>query len=480
MDYTTLSIRELQAGYKSGAFTVTDVVQSYLERIKKQDKDLNSYITVWPEEALLQAKRLDKKIKTKTIEGKLFGVPVAVKDVISTKDFTTTAGSQMLKNYKPVYSATVYEKILAEQGVVLGKTNCDEFAMGASGENSSFGPTKNPWDSSRVSGGSSSGSAAAVAARLCRVALGTDTGGSVRQPAGFCGVVGVKPTYGRASRHGIIAMASSFDQVGVIAPTVEECALVTEVISGLDPLDSTSSSEPVPNYTSLLSQPAKFKIGILKESMGADVNPSIKQHIINVADKLTTAGHKVTEVSLPDVQYALPVYYIITPAEVSANLARYDGLRFGESENDQDLINQYTKTRGQYLGEEVKRRIILGTFVLSAGYYDAYYRRALAARQALKNGFAKLFKKVDFIIGPTSPTIAFAIGEKNDDPLAMYKADINTVPASVAGLPAMSVPLALVDGLPMGLQIIAPWFKETELFQIGQSVENLRGEWKLP
>ncbi len=478
MDLTRLSIDELWAGYKSGDFTVTDVVTTYLDRIKKFDKELNCYITVNKEEALLQATRLDKKIKAKNIAGNLFGIPIAIKDVISTKGVRTTAGSKMLENYAPVFSATVYEKILAEQAVVLGKTNCDEFAMGASGENSAFGVTKNPWDKNKVPGGSSSGSAAAVAGRLCRVALGTDTGGSVRQPAGFCGVVGIKPTYGRVSRHGIIAMASSFDQVGVMAPTSKEAAQVLKVIAGHDELDSTSRKNPVVNYVDLESK--KMNIGLPKQFIGDGIEEGIRENILAVAKELKKLGHKVTEIDLPAIPYALPVYYIITPAEVSANLARYDGLRFGSRVSGQDLFNTYTETRGKFLGKEVKRRIMLGTYVLSAGYYEAYYRKALRAQAVIKHEFEKAFKKYDVLIGPTSPSTAFNIGEKSNDPLAMYLADINTVPVNIAGLPGLSVPSGLVNGLPVGLQIIAPWFQEENIFRLATDVEKVRGEWNLP
>lgn len=474
MSLTKLSVSELKTGYAAHKFSVTEVVQSYLARIHTEEPKLNAFITVSAESALAQAKELDKAITNQSEVGELFGVPVAVKDVIVTKHIRSTGGSKILENYIPPYNATIVDRAVSAGAVVLGKTNCDEFAMGSSGENSGYGPTVNPHDASRVPGGSSSGSAAAVAAGEALVTLGTDTGGSIRQPASFCGVVGVKPTYGRVSRYGLMAMASSFDQAGVFARTVTEAAQTLQNMAGYDPHDATSSRHDVPRYAAHLNESRKFRLGVPQEFFGEGVNTEVKEQVENAIAKLAEAGHEVQSVSVPSVPYALACYYVITPAEVSANLARYDGLRFGKQLAGDNLSQVYAATRGQNLGAEVKRRIMLGTYVLSAGYYDAYYKKAQAVRASISQDFARTFEHLDALITPTTPTTAFKFNEHAHDPLAMYAADINTVPVNIAGLPAISVPWGKAQGMPVGVQVIARAFDEITMFQVAHALENLR------
>ncbi len=476
-----LSISQVQAGLKKGDWSAVEITKVYLDRIAKLDNKIKAYLQVTDKLALIQAKTIDKKIAAGETLGGLYGIPVSIKDVLMTKDIVTTAASKMLQNYLPPYNATAVDRLLAADAIILGKTNCDEFAMGASGENSAYQVTCNPWDLKHIPGGSSSGAAAAVAARECMVSLASDTAGSIRQPASFCGLVGIKPTYGRVSRYGLIAMASSFDTVGPLATTVRDAAQVLQVIAGSDAHDATSQQQAVPDYIKLLKQePKKLRLGMAREffTEGLDnkVEIAVKQAIKIIQD----LGHQIVEVSLPNMSLAVATYYIITPAEVSANLARYDGLRYGQTVSSPNLFTLYTKTRGQLLGGEVKRRIILGTYVLSAGYYDAYYRQAILARQAIKNDFKKVFQQVDAVIGPTTPSTAFRLGEKTTDPLAMYLADVNTVPASIAGLPAISVPCGLADHLPVGLQFIGPAWSENLLLQMAYVYEQARGEFSLP
>lgn len=485
MELTNLSVKQLQEGLLAPKrqFSVTEVVKAYLEILhshenpKKTDEYVGAFVTVLQESALAKAKTLDKKIKQGDKIGSLAGLPLGVKDVIVTQGITTTAGSKILANYKPPYSATMVEKVEAEDAIILGKTNCDEFAMGASGENSAYYPTHNPWDLSRVPGGSSSGSAAAVAAGECLASLGTDTGGSVRQPASFCGVVGVKPTYGRVSRYGLIAMASSLDQGGVIARSVEDAAYLLQVVAGYDNKDATSVDKDVPNYVTQLNKPVKeLVVGVPREFFGDGMEQGVAEAVKKAIVEIEKLGAKIKEVSLPSIPYALAVYYVLTPAEVSANLARYDGMRYGESIQESILYETYAQTRGQFLGAEAKRRIMLGTYVLSAGYYDAYYQKAKSVQLAIKSDFAKIFEQVDLLATPTSPIVAFALGSKVDDPLALYLADINTVPVNIAGLPAVSVPCGFVAGLPVGLQLIAKPWEEATLLRLAYAYEQAT-EW---
>ncbi|MFH1112189.1 MAG: Asp-tRNA(Asn)/Glu-tRNA(Gln) amidotransferase subunit GatA [Patescibacteria group bacterium] len=476
MDVRKLTINELRFGYLKHQFSVREVVSDYLKKINEQDKDLGAYLYVAKEEALTTADNLDKKIARGASIGLLAGVPVAVKDVLVTEGMATTAGSRILENYKPPYNATAVQRILNEDAIILGKTNCDEFAMGASGENSGFKPAHNPWNKKCVPGGSSSGSAAAVAAGLCRISLGSDTAGSIRQPASFCGLVGVKPTYGRVSRYGLIAMASSFDTIGPLTATVEEAAQVLQIIAGYDHHDATSQNKNVPNYLGLLKQASKkLRIGVVKEFFAQGLDTKVGSAVMQALAVMQKFGHELVEVNLPTIPLGVATYYIITPAEVSANLARYDGLRYGHGVESNNLFEFYTKTRALLLGPEVKRRIILGTYILSAGYYDAYYRQAVLAREAIKADFNKVFAEVDVVAGPTTPTTAFALGEKTNDPLAMYLADANTAPVNIAGLPAVSVPCGLIDGLPVGLQLIGPAWSEGLLMQLVQVYETERG-----
>ena len=481
MSLTELSIQELQAGYQKRDFTVSEVVAEYLKQIDSHDKELGAYLSVWRDEALAAARELDKKIIGGLEPTGLVGVPMAVKDVLTTEQGVTTAGSKMLAHYRAPYNATAVDKLIQAGVIVLGKTNCDEFAMGSSGENSAFFPTKNPWNKTKVPGGSSSGSAVAVAARLCRAALGTDTGGSIRQPASFSGVVGLKPTYGRVSRYGLIAMTSSLDQVGPLSATVAEAATVLKAIAGLDFKDATSRNKTVPDYNDKLNHSLKgLTVGLPQEFFGKGLSRGSKQVLEKATQTLGELGLKIKHVNLPKSVYGLAAYYIIAPSEISANMARFDGLRFGESTEDRKLFNHYLNTRGRWLGKEVKRRIILGTYVLSAGYYDAYYRQAVKVRQLINQEFSNIFKEVDILACPTTPTVAFSLGEKTADPMAMYLADVNTVPVNIAGLPAISVPAGLYDGLPVGLQLIgAPW-EEVKILQVAHQFERARGPWHLP
>lgn len=466
-----LGIRELTTKITAGELSAVEAVKDYIAAVKKSQ--LNTFITTTFEQALTAAKVVDQRRAHGEVVGKLAGVPLAVKDVIVTQGIQTTAGSKILQGYVPPYSATVVTRLATEGAIVLGKTNCDEFAMGTSGENSAYGPTKNPWDTSRVPGGSSSGSAAAVAAEECLVALGTDTGGSVRQPGSFCGVVGVKPTYGRASRYGLIAMASSLDCPGPLARNVEDAAYVLQVMSGHDAHDATSSVRPVEDYVAELSKPINgLRIGVPKEFFAEGLDSGVRTAVEAAIAQLAQLGAVVKEVSLPSMSYALAAYYVICPSEVSANLARFDGVRYGPRAEADTLYDLYAKTRGQLLGAEAKRRVMLGTFVLSAGYYDAYYRTAQAARAAIRQDFAQVFTEVDVLATPTAPTTAFGLGSKADDPLALYLADVYTVPANIAGLPALSVPCGFAGSLPVGLQLIGKSWDEATILRLAHTYEQ--------
>lgn len=477
MSEKNFTIKDIHQGLKEKKFSCIEITKEYLAKVKKNK--FNAFITINEKGALEQAKIVDQKINSKKELGILEGIPMAVKDTIMTKGLRTTAASKILENYTAVYDATVIERLKKEGVVILGKTNCDEFAMGSSSENSAFGPVKNPWDITRVPGGSSGGSAAAVAAPAneCVFALGTDTGGSIRQPASFCGVVGLKPTYGRISRWGLIAMASSLDQIGLITKNVEDTALVLEKIAGVDPNDSTTLDKKVPAYSKNLKSKANhLKIGIVKEGFKQGLDKEIAQAIENTIKKINDKGLEIKEVSLPSLDYALACYYIIQPAETSANLARYDGLRYGRNLGQgKNLWEIYQKNRGQGFGQEVRRRIIIGTFVLSAGYKDAYYKKAVAVRQFIKDDFQKAFSQVDLLIMPTTPTPPFKLGEKINDPLAMYLSDIFTVSINIAGLPALSLPIGLTkQKLPIGLQIIGNYFAEESILKLGKFIEDLR------
>jgi len=461
-DITELSLVKIAEGVREGNFSAVEVLQSFLKKIAEKEDDLNAFITVNSAGALAQAKKIKKGQK-----GRLLGVPIALKDNISTQGLRTTAGSKIIEDYIPPYNATVVAKLLIEGAVILGKTNMDEFAMGSSTENSAYGVTHNPHDLTRVPGGSSGGSAAAVSARLAPAALGTDTGGSIKQPAAFCGVVGLRPTYGAVSRYGVIALTSSLDQVGSLAKTVADVRTVFEVIAGRDPYDATSvetvSKEP--------KELKSLRIGIPKEYFSEGLDPEIAARVKKVGEFLEKQGATVQEVSLPHTGYGLAVYYIITPSEASSNLARFDGIRYGVRVENSSIEELVSRSRGKGFGSEPKRRIILGTFALSSGYTDQYYLRAVKVRSLIAQDFERAFEKVDLLLTPTAPTVAFKIGEKKD-PLSMYLSDIFTIPANLAGLPGLSVPAGTVKNLPVGVQLLGPKFSENMLFEVGEAIEK--------
>jgi aspartyl-tRNA(Asn)/glutamyl-tRNA(Gln) amidotransferase subunit A len=469
MKLNELTIKEAHKGLVEKKFTSVELTEACLVQIKKLNKKINAFITLTDKGALARAREVDKKITAGEEIGILEGVPVAIKDNILVKDIRATSGSKILENYTAPYDATVVEKLKTAGAVILGKTNMDEFAMGASTETSHFGPTKNPHDLKRVPGGSSGGSAAAVAANMCVYALGSDTGGSVRQPASFCGVVGMKPTYGAVSRFGLMAMASSLDQIGPITKTTEDAQIVFDVIRGEDKMDSTTVEKSENGGQELKIE--RLKIGLPKEYFISGMDGEVENCVRDAVAKLEKAGAEIKEVSLPHAEYALAVYYLIMPAEVSANLARYDGVRYGyQVKKTKTLLDTYLKTRAEGFGDEVKRRIMLGTYALSAGYYDAYYLQAQKMRTMIREDFEKVFKEVDCLIMPTAPTVAFKIGEKIDDPLMMYLSDIFTVSANVSGLPAISLPAGIAKKLPVGVQVMAPWFAEVKLFEISKLI----------
>ncbi|MFH1036920.1 MAG: Asp-tRNA(Asn)/Glu-tRNA(Gln) amidotransferase subunit GatA [Patescibacteria group bacterium] len=470
MDPTSLTIEETHEGLEKKEFSAVELCKSYLNSIKEKDKEIHAFLSLNEESALSQAKDIDNLISEKKSISVLSGIPSAIKDVILVEGLKCTAGSKILENYKAPYDATVIKKLKAQGVVILGKTNMDEFAMGSSTENSAFGPTKNPHNLERVSGGSSGGSAAAVAANMCTFALGSDTGGSIRQPASFCGVVGLKPTYGAVSRYGLMAMASSLDQIGPFAKTVADCKTVFDIIKGKDTFDSTSVDI---NLKSEILNLKSLKIGVPKEYFIKGMDPEVERLVREAIKKIENTGAKIEEISLPHTEYALATYYIIMPAEVSANLARYDGIKYGLSKSGgKDLLDVYLQSREEGFGKEARRRIMLGTYTLSAGYYDAYYLRAQKVRTLIKNDFEDVFKKVDAIFTPVSPTTAFKIGEKVEDPLTMYLSDIFTVSVNLAGLPAISIPCGKINKLPVGLQIIGKPFEEQKILEIGEIIEK--------
>ncbi len=454
----------------SGEFSLIDNVSYFLEKIEK-NKHLNTFNFVFEKEALIQAEIIQDKIKNGT-NGKLAGMVIGIKDVLSLTDNPTTCSSNMLKNFNAIYTATAVQKLIDEDAIIIGKTNCDEFAMGSSNENSAFGTVLNPNDNTRVPGGSSGGSAAAVSAGLCDAALGTDTGGSIRQPASFCGVYGLKPTYGRVSRFGLTAFASSFDCIGPFTNNINDLSIILEVMSGKDDKDSTSSDKSVPAFSSLSGKEETIKIGIAKEYFGEGLDEEINESINDVIKKLKDYNIEFEEVSMPHTEYTIAAYYILTTAEASSNLARYDGTRFGHRAKEyQSLVDMYENTRSEGFGKEVKRRIMLGTYVLSAGYYDAYYRKAQKVRSLIKDDFDKAFEKVDLILTPTTPTTAFPIGAKIDDPLTMYLNDIYTTSANLAGIPGINIPIGKdKKGLPIGMQLLANQFEEEKLLSTAQLI----------
>jgi len=472
-----LTIHEAHRLLKSKQLTSVELTESYLDRIALVDPKVKAFLTITSDLALEQAKQADERLARGN--GKpLCGVPILIKDVICTKDVKTTCGSKILENFVPIYDATVVEKLKASGAVIIGKANMDEFAMGSSTENSAFFPTRNPWDLDRVPGGSSGGSAAAVAAGEAVYALGSDTGGSIRQPAGFCSIVGLKPTYGRVSRYGLVAFASSLDQIGPLTRDVTDCALVLNGIAGYDKRDSTSVPEPVPDYTkSLLPDLKGLKLGIPKEYFVEGMQAEVALAMKSAVSKLEELGAQIDwEVSLPSTPYALAVYYILAPSEASANLARYDGVKYGFSYNGETMWDSMEKTRQFGFGAEVKRRIMLGTYALSAGYYDAYYLKAQKVRTLIRQEFDAAFQKYDALVTPTSPTVPFKLGEKVDDPVQMYLSDVCTLPINIAGLPGISIPAGFGDGLPIGMQIIGKPFSEETLLRVAYAYEQAT-EW---
>lgn len=457
---------------KEGKLSLVENVKYFLSQIEVK-KNLNAFNFVFQDESLASAKIIEEKLRNGK-HGSLAGLVIAVKDVLSIKNKPTTCSSNILKDFNSIYTASAVQKLLDEDAIIIGKTNCDEFAMGSSNENSAFGNVLNPVDITRVPGGSSGGSAAAVSADLCDVSLGTDTGGSIRQPASFCGVFGLKPTYGRVSRYGLTAFASSFDTIGPFAKNVEDMALVLEVLSGLDELDSTSSNLPVPSFSKDLNLDKKIRIGIAKEYFGEGISLEVKNSIDSIITKLKDNNFEVIDISLPHTEYTIAAYYILTTAEASSNLARYDGARYGfRAKQISNLLDMYKQSRSDGFGKEVKRRIMLGTYVLSSGYYDAYYRKAQKVRRLIKNDFDNAFKIVDLILTPTSPFTAFRIGEKTSDPLEMYLSDIFTTSANLAGIPGISIPVGKnSEGLPIGMQLLANQFNEAELLKMSYFIQN--------
>ncbi len=471
MELYELGLHDLQDIINREEVTVQEIIESTFKRIRAVDDKVKAFITLDEENALKKATDLSHKDSRK---GTIAGLPFALKDVFCTRGLRTTCASRMLENYVPIYDATAVSRLNAEQGILIGKTNMDEFAMGSSTELSAFFPTRNPWDLGRVPGGSSGGCAAAVAAGEVPVALGSDTGGSIRQPASFCGVVGFKPSYSRVSRWGVVAYTSSMDQAGVIARKVEDCALVMNIIAGHDPLDATSADVEVPDYTTFLTPEIRgMKIGYPTECFKQQVDAEVKNLILAALKKYEELGAIIEEVSLPQGEYALPAYYILGPAEASANLACYDGVRFGLRDYEADnVLDMYCNSRSAGFGDEVKRRIILGTHVLSSGYYENYYLKAMKVRRLIKNDFDQVFKNFDLIITPTTPTTAFKLGEELGDSLTLYGNDIFTVPANMAGLPAISIPCGFSDGLPVGMQIIGQAFDEGRVLKAAYAFEQ--------
>lgn len=473
---TAIQIRE---AIENGDITALEVTDYYLVKIQKEDVEIGAFLETFDDEARRTARQIDEMKASGESLPRLAGVPIAIKDVILSKGQVASAGSKILDGYRATYDATVIKRLKDAGAIIIGRTNCDEFAMGASTQTSFYQKTKNPWDLTRVPGGSSGGSAVAVAAGFVPVALGTDTGGSIRQPAGFCNVTGLKPTYGKVSRFGAMALASSFDQIGLFATTAQDVAFIMEVIQGADEKDATSLESPESVVAELIPNGVNGMVfGIPKEYFTDEMDGRVKELVMNAVEEIKRAGGKIKEISLPLTQYAVPVYYIILPAEVSSNLARYDGLRYGKPMQADALLDTYLKTRGEGFGIEVKRRIMIGTYVLSAGYSDAYYKKALAVRTAIYNEFMTVFADVDIIISPTSPGLPWKLDEKLDDPIALYLADIYTAPANIAGICGISVPCGFIDGLPVGLQLLGAPMQEEKIIQVAHTYQQLT-DWHL-
>jgi aspartyl-tRNA(Asn)/glutamyl-tRNA(Gln) amidotransferase subunit A len=475
MNLAGLTIDAARTAVADGKTSATALAESYFAKIESDDPKIGAYLMLSKERALAKAAEVDSLVSKGGELPPLAGVPVGIKDVLVTKGVRTTAGSKIIGNYIPPYDCTAVARLEAAGAVVLGKLNCDEFAMGSSNENSAFKPVHNPRDLTRVPGGSSGGSAAAVAADMAVTTLGSDTGGSIRQPASFCGVVGLKPTYGRVSRYGLIAFASSLDHIGPFSKTAKDAAIMLRTIAGRDPMESTSANMPVPDYVAELEKPVKgLKVGVAKEYFGEGLEPETRAAIEKAIQKLASLGGEIVDVSLPHTKYAIPAYYLVATAEASSNLARFDGVRYGHrAQGARTLAEMYRRSRDEGFGPEVKRRIMLGTYALSAGYYDAYYLKAQRVRTLLTRDFEDAFKKVDVIVGPTSPTTAFKLGEKVDDPLAMYLADIYTVTANLAGIPGISIPVgASKENLPIGMQIFGKHFDEGTILRVAHAYEK--------
>ncbi|VXC27044.1 aspartyl/glutamyl-tRNA(Asn/Gln) amidotransferase subunit A [Pseudomonas sp. 9Ag] len=476
-DMHQLTLAEITRALAAKQFSAEELTRSLLTRIQQLDPQLNSFITVTEEQAIAQAKAADAR-RAKGENGALLGAPIGHKDLFCTQGIRTSCGSKILDNFQAPYDATVVERLSAAGAVSLGKLNMDEFAMGSANESSYYGAVKNPWDMSRVPGGSSGGSAAAVAARLLPAATGSDTGGSIRQPAALTNLTGLKPTYGRVSRWGMIAYASSLDQGGPIARTAEDCALMLGAMAGFDPKDSTSVDQPLDDYLGSLDKPLSgLRIGLPKEYFGNGLDAKIADAVMAAVEELKKLGATVKGISLPNMQHAIPSYYVIAPAEASSNLSRFDGVRFGyRCENPVDLTDLYKRSRAEGFGDEVRRRIMVGTYALSAGYYDAYYLKAQKIRRLIKNDFVSAFDEVDVILGPTTPNLAWELGEKNNDPVSAYLEDIYTITANLAGIPGLSMPAGFIDGLPVGVQLLAPYFQEGRLLNVAHQYQQVT-EW---
>ncbi|MCA9876441.1 MAG: Asp-tRNA(Asn)/Glu-tRNA(Gln) amidotransferase subunit GatA [Thermomicrobiales bacterium] len=469
---TALTLAEARQKLDNREVSATELATAYLDRIARDDGEIGAYLHVMHDVALAQAAAADAVIAAGDA-GPVTGIPVALKDVLCTTDAPTTAASRILEGFVPPYDATVVSRLREAGAVFLGKANTDEFAMGSSNENSAYKVVRNPWNTDRVPGGSSGGPAAAVAGELALFSLGSDTGGSIRQPAGFCGVVGVKPTYGRVSRLGLLAFASSLDQIGPFAHTVEDAAIALQVIAGHDPGDSTSHPAPVPDYRAALTGDVSgMKIGVARQYSVDGMEPGVASAVATAINRLASLGAEIIEVDLPHTEYALPTYYITAPAEASANLSRYDGVKYGLAVEAPTLAETYARTRGEGFGPEVKRRIMLGTYALSSGYYDAYYVKAQKVRTLIKQDFDRAWEQVDAIVAPTSPTVAFPLGARTDDPYQMYLADIFTIPANMAGIPGVAIPCGFSDGLPVSLQVLGPAFAEDTILRVAHAYEQ--------
>ncbi len=467
-------LAEVQRAWNAGEITIEQLVDHYLLTISSKNPEINAFLEVFSHDAIEKAREIDQKKKSGQKTGRLAGMVIAIKDNICFAGHRVSASSKILENYTSVYSSTVVSRLIAEDAIIIGRTNCDEFAMGSSNENSAFGPVKNPIDPSRVPGGSSGGSVAAVAAHMCLAALGSDTGGSIRQPAAFCGLVGLKPTYGRVSRYGLLAYGSSFDQIGPITHSLEDAGLILEIMAGKDPLDATSSSAPVEAYGSVKKITGK-KIAVLEVVMdNPAIQPSVMEAYKSTIKKLEEEGNEITTVHFPYLDFLVPVYYVLTTAEASSNLSRYDGIHYGyRSKAATDLESTYLKSRSEGFGKEVKRRIMLGTFVLSSGYYDAYYTKAQKVRRLVKEATDKIFENSDFILVPSTPGTAFKFGQNSNDPITMYLEDLFTVQANITGHPSVSVPVAQdPQGLPIGMQLMAPAFSEKSMLEMASSIMN--------